>query len=550
MKKTICLTLSLVFIFLSFTGCNNKDLKEEIENINNKTFENIVLDKDLVEISERNGIVKIDSITAGLDSYSFDTILFDVKNEKILCNVSFSEGAWVSDLTENGFYVVDTIKKQIRIYDNHGNIAKEFNLSYITEPINFCTLSENEKYFLYSIPSGTQVNVINISDNSKSVIDIMAPLNETLSFKDTILRAVSIDGQVFELDIAKSGCRLSLVDNRINLFSDNYCLGETETNFMLLNEDECSYIPISSADEVVIQLWKNGFITTSVFDNKYMHRFYDLKEKNISFHYTTEPIEKICYIENKKVLAVVGSSMEKQHKIISFTLNPSEKLTVLSEDISIKTEENISAQEVTQIPKKLIENVPIISQFPKYPTGCESVTAVMALNYYGKSISVEEFINNYLPKSRDFYIENGKNFGPSPYEYFIGNPKSSSSYGCMAPVIEKAINKFINNSGKVKNITDMSLDSICEEYIDNNIPVIMWVTINMLETNPKHSWYLNEETRFTWPGNEHCMLLIGYDNKNYYFNDPYTGKLVAYKKLLTEDRFAELGRQALVILPQ
>ena len=40
--------------------------------------------------------------------------------------------------------------------------------------------------------------------------------------------------------------------------------------------------------------------------------------------------------------------------------------------------------------------VPYIDQSVKYPTGCESVSAVMLLQYLGYEISVDEFISKYL----------------------------------------------------------------------------------------------------------------------------------------------------------
>ncbi len=46
---------------------------------------------------------------------------------------------------------------------------------------------------------------------------------------------------------------------------------------------------------------------------------------------------------------------------------------------------------------------PFIDQRDKYPTGCESVTAVMALQYAGVDITVEEFIDNYLPQGNAPY---------------------------------------------------------------------------------------------------------------------------------------------------
>ena len=44
----------------------------------------------------------------------------------------------------------------------------------------------------------------------------------------------------------------------------------------------------------------------------------------------------------------------------------------------------------------------------RYPTGCESVSAVMACQYAGLSIDVDTFIRSYLPRG-SFTYENGKN---------------------------------------------------------------------------------------------------------------------------------------------
>lgn len=549
MKKAFCLVISFVLIFSVLSGCSLYEQEQKNTDIN--ALENIVLNKDLVEISKFNNIVKIDSIASGLDAYSFDTVLFDLAKGKTLCEVSFSEGMWISGLTENGFYAIDSMKKELKIYDKSGNIAKAKDFSDTDEPMYFCALSEDEKLFVYSNSQGTKLTAIDLSDNSKRYIDLEAPLRDVLSFKKDILRAVSIDGEVYEIDVNALSCNLLIADNRIKLFSSNYCLGETETNFLLANDKACYYVPISSANEVPFGFGTNGFATVSFSNNEYLLRFYDLKEHTVSYYSTDKPVELVCYLDNGNVLAVVGSSMDKEHKIIELKPKGSEKLTVLDEDTVVNQKENhTDASADLSSYEKLIQNVPLISQFPAYPTGCESVSAVMALNYSGNPISVEEFIDDFLPTSRDFRMENGKLLGPSPYEYFVGNPKSASSYGCMATVIQKALLECTLEPDRVINITDSTLLEICEKYIDNDIPVIMWVTINMLETNPINSWYLDDDTRYTWPGNEHCMLLVGYDENSYYFNDPYTGKLVAYDKTLTQNRFAELGRQALVILPR
>ena len=557
MKKLSCLILLMVFVFAGLFGCSKNEASSKNEGTNDSedSISNIIgeitLDKDLAEVSHLNGIVKIDSIASGLDTFSFDTILLDLEKGEKLCEVSFAEGAWVSGLTENGFYAVDTLAKHLKIYDTSGNVTKDVSFSDVSEPMHFCALSENEKYFVYTNPTGAQATVVHLTDNSKNVINLTSPPRDLLSFKDNVLKLVSVGGEVFTLDVTKASYTFVLADKRIHRFSSHYCLGETESNFLLENADGCSYVPISSADEIVVGLGESGFATTCISENKNQLRFYNLKKKTISYYYTDETVEQICYVDDQTALAVTGSPMEKRHKILLCKPTSPEALTVLSQDVAVNTQpEQRPSQDVTTTPNKLISNVPTIHQFPQFPTGCESVATVMALNYFGNPITVEQFVDAFLPTSRDFYVESGMNFGPSPYEYFIGNPKSSASYGCMAPVIEKALRACVDDSYTVSNLTDTSLEELCDQYIDNDIPVILWATINMLETNPKNSWYLSDGTRFTWPGNEHCMLLVGYDDTQYYFNDPYTGKLVAYDKTLTKDRFAELGRQAVAVFPR
>lgn len=192
-------------------------------------------------------------------------------------------------------------------------------------------------------------------------------------------------------------------------------------------------------------------------------------------------------------------------------------------------------------------SVPVIAQFPDFPTGCESVSAVMALRYYGATISVDDFVDQHLPKSNNFWRENGVLHGPNPNRYFIGDPASKNSYGCMAPVIEKALISYFGSADRVKNTTGESLSSLCTTYIDQGVPVLVWATIGMIETEGSDSWKLEDGSTFTWPKNEHCMVLIGYDKQRYYFNDPYRGTVKSYARALCEARYEDLGMQSIAI---
>ncbi len=183
--------------------------------------------------------------------------------------------------------------------------------------------------------------------------------------------------------------------------------------------------------------------------------------------------------------------------------------------------------------------VPYITQSIKYPTGCESVSTVMLLQYLGYDITVDEFIAEYL-EQKAFEERDGQLYGPSPYESFCGSPYDEASFGCYAPVICHALEKAIGETYQVINETGTSMTDLLKKYIDHKMPVIFWACINMRApiTGPEWKLFHTGET-FTWISNEHCMLLIGYDEEGYYFNDPYDNNgVIRYEKKLVEDRHA------------
>ena len=191
--------------------------------------------------------------------------------------------------------------------------------------------------------------------------------------------------------------------------------------------------------------------------------------------------------------------------------------------------------------------IPPLSQYPDYPTGCESVAAVMALNAVGISIGVEEFIADYLPCDDGFYEADGLLYGPDPYEVFIGDPRRTDSYGCMAPVIEQALQSCVGEAERVTNTTGETLSALCGKYIDNGVPVILWATMEMRPVGSGRLWFLPDGRQFTWPSGEHCLLLVGYNDREYLFNDPRHGEVVAYDKNSVEIAYASLGKQSLVV---
>lgn len=202
--------------------------------------------------------------------------------------------------------------------------------------------------------------------------------------------------------------------------------------------------------------------------------------------------------------------------------------------------------------KKVLLDVPYINQKEKYPTGCESVSTVMALQYLGIDITVEEFIDNYLKMSDTPKCNNpqGDCFGYSPWDTFVGNPYSDKGFGCFAPVINHALSKFLDfNKYEVKEMYDIPIETLCSEYIDKGIPVVFWGTINMSNDIKKIYWYdVETKEKIDWIQPMHCMLLVGYDDDYYYFNDPSKHKYTKYPKKNTEISYNATYRQSLAII--
>ena len=201
----------------------------------------------------------------------------------------------------------------------------------------------------------------------------------------------------------------------------------------------------------------------------------------------------------------------------------------------------------------VIDNVPFIDQTEKYPTGCESISTMMCLKYWEIDITPEQFIDNYLDKGI-FYYKNGQLHAPHPSDKFVGSPYDPASYGCYEPVIERALNKLISERKENFNVVDLTnveMDIIKSDYIDKDYPVIFWATMYMSDYTMGNMWIVPETgEKFQWRGREHCLILIGYDDNNYIFNDPMMGKEYPYPKERVEKCHKDLYSMAVALVPK
>ncbi|MDE5768922.1 MAG: C39 family peptidase [Oscillospiraceae bacterium] len=198
-------------------------------------------------------------------------------------------------------------------------------------------------------------------------------------------------------------------------------------------------------------------------------------------------------------------------------------------------------------------NVINILQKPELPTGCESVSLTILLNYLGYSVNKLTLARNYMPKL-NFYWSNGVYYGADFRTTFAGNPESSHSYGCYAPCIITTANNYFSDNGIHRtacNITGTDFDSLLTNYIDQDIPVLIWITSNNLH-EPKLTsiWTTPVGEKVQWLAYEHCVVLTGYDKDNnlIYVSDPLVGN-TSYDYSKIKQRYIDLGQQAVYIKP-
>ena len=204
---------------------------------------------------------------------------------------------------------------------------------------------------------------------------------------------------------------------------------------------------------------------------------------------------------------------------------------------------------------KKILTAPYIDQTQQWVYGCESISAVMLLQYLGLEIDPDTFIDTCLP--RGFSTGTGENMvAPDPMYYYINEPRDLTGWGCYAPCIVTALENALTAAGKadlytVSDETGKTAAQLCKQYIDRGLPVVFWATLNFEPSETVSQWTLSDGRPFVWKDHEHCLLLVGYDDENFWFNDPWQNHgCCPCPRALAEKRHAEQGMYAVAIQPK
>lgn len=134
-----------------------------------------------------------------------------------------------------------------------------------------------------------------------------------------------------------------------------------------------------------------------------------------------------------------------------------------------------------------LSGVPLISQRPELPNGCEITAVTMMLQYAGANVDKMQMARE-MPRSGD------PNYG------YIGQPWDGTGITIFPPALMNLVEKY---TGTAKNLTGQGFDAI-KYQINIGHPVVTW---NTLHGFPYHA-----------------LVVTGYDANYVYYNDCWTNQ--------------------------
>lgn len=184
-------------------------------------------------------------------------------------------------------------------------------------------------------------------------------------------------------------------------------------------------------------------------------------------------------------------------------------------------------------------NVPIDSQFPDLPNGCEVTSLAMLLNYYHIRVTKDELASHI----RHVPIENGDGTRGNPNQGFVGSMSQSDGGWCVynGPLYDVA-RKYTN---RIRNATGEDFIQIMHLVSDGH-PVMIITTLSFTRVQDMQTWQ-TEQGKVNVTPSSHACVITGYSKsrKTIYVNDPYGQKNKAVSWPGLRDSYNQQGRQAL-----
>lgn len=181
-------------------------------------------------------------------------------------------------------------------------------------------------------------------------------------------------------------------------------------------------------------------------------------------------------------------------------------------------------------------------QYPELPTGCESVSLTMALNYLGEDLSLTEIASDYLIYGNDMVTG------------YCGDPFGDYGAGIYPPGLLATVKNYINTNSSPLAAADTTGTQLSDLFklIDKGFPVVIWSTSSLRDpyNNDDEMYIEYNGYEYWWYTNEHCVILIGYDldSGTVTINDPQYGCSLTYSLERFEYVYDMIRRMSLAVI--
>ena len=202
-------------------------------------------------------------------------------------------------------------------------------------------------------------------------------------------------------------------------------------------------------------------------NKEYVYLFKETENKNLKQEINDKQIkieEAAKTIENLQT-TINERQQENQNIKEEIDIKQQELNRIIEERRQIEEQRRLEQIRRIEASTVKIETEITYSQFPNYPTGCESIALKILLEYNGIYTSGDEIIDRLKKGQLPYKIED-EMYGGNPEIEFIGDPRNDYSYGVYNTPIAEVASTF---KGNVQNREGMELEEI--NLIKQNVKI-------------------------------------------------------------------------------
>jgi uncharacterized protein YvpB len=231
-------------------------------------------------------------------------------------------------------------------------------------------------------------------------------------------------------------------------------------------------------------------------------------------------------------------------------LTSSPRISLPAADVQARISVNDGSkkeQPKTNVRKKFaMIDAPVVLQKPEFRNGCELTALTMLFQFYGIQKDKLELLPEMKkdPTKIQLNKDGTIQYWGHPNAGFVGDiTGKEKGFGIYHAALFELLKKYIPTG---VDLTESSFAEL-EQQVAEGIPVLIWTTVNFTVPS-EEQWVVWDSplgpVRTTFQ--EHTVLLVGYDDKHVYVNDPLSGKK---QHKIEKDQFIAsweaLGKQAL-----